>query len=67
MKQLLEERTQLCLGLGLSSRKSRSEQVDKSKLEHFFGEIFKDGPSDLREFSWTILEDRGTVYAFLAS
>ena len=67
MRQLLEERTRLCLELGLSSKNVKGSKIDKEGLEFFFGELFKDCPDALTDCSWTVVEDRGTAYGFLAS
>jgi hypothetical protein len=67
MRQLLEERTTLCIRLGLSSRGGKGSEVDRDQMERLFGELFSDCPDNLTEFSWTILQDHGTIYGFLAS
>jgi hypothetical protein len=55
MRQLLEERTNLCFELGLSSRNGKGKGVDIEEMEKFFGGLFKDCPDNLTEFSWTVV------------
>jgi hypothetical protein len=67
MKELLEERTTLCIALGLTSSRKQSNNLNPATIASNFCLLFKDCPSALDEFSWTILEDRGTIYGFCAS
>jgi uncharacterized Zn finger protein (UPF0148 family) len=67
MKELLDERTTLCISLGLTSSRKQTPSLDTPTIAANFCLLFSDCPSQLDEFSWTILEDRGTVYGFLAS
>jgi hypothetical protein len=66
MKEILQERTSLCLGLGLTSNRKQAE-IDRGSIAVRFGMLFKDAPSGLEEVSWAIVEDRGTIYGFLAT
>lgn len=67
MKELLEERTALCIGLGLTSARKQTINLSPTAIAANFCLLFTDGPSQLDEYTWTILEDRGTIYGFLAS
>lgn len=67
MKELLEERTTLCIDLQLTSSRKQNSSIDRGLIANNFCLLFGDGPSQLDEYSWTILEDRGTIYGFLAS
>lgn len=67
MKELLEERTALCIGLGLTSARKQTVNLNPTAIAANFCLLFTDGPSQLDEYTWTILEDRGTIYGFLAS
>jgi len=66
MKELLEERTKLCLALDLSSNRKQAA-IDKGLIAVRFTMLFKDAPSPLDEANWAIVEDRGTIYGFLAT
>ena len=67
MKELLEERTLLCLELGLTSSRKATNPINRENYANNFCSLFVDGPSELTEIGWTIVEDRGTVYGFLAT
>lgn len=66
MKEILEERTNLCLSLALSSNRKQAV-IDRALISARFGMLFKDAPSILKEVNWAIVEDRGTIYGFLAT
>jgi len=36
-------------------------------LAKYFSVLFNDGPEELDDYSWAIVEDKGTIYGFLAS
>ena len=46
MKEILEERTKLCLTLALSSNRKQAE-IDRGIIAGKFGMLFKDAPSVL--------------------
>lgn len=45
MKELLEERTVLCLELGLTSSRKTTNPIDRENYANSFCSLFVDGPS----------------------
>ena len=54
------------MALALSSNRKQAA-IDKGLIAVRFGMLFKDAPAPLDEVNWAIVEDRGTVYGFLAT
>jgi hypothetical protein len=55
MKELLEERTSLCIALGLTSSRKQTINLNPTTIAANFCLLFADGPSQLDEYTWTIL------------
>lgn len=69
MRQLLDERTAICIYLGLTSKRPAAGGIplNREVLANNFSSLFRDSPENLSEYGWAIIEDRGSIYGLIAS